>query len=125
MYVYLLCTAVTTVLTTYRCHLTVFITIPVARKSPIRGIHRSRRFLPVTIAMTVTHSQSISLNIPQTQDILSTSILRLSQRTTPRIRIQVGPGQPVRRFSEDGRAVNLTMEDLLATTATMRRVLLT
>jgi hypothetical protein len=96
-----------------------------ARKSPTRGILRSRRFLPVIIVTTVTHNQSISLNTLKTQDILSTSILRLSQHTTPRIRIQVGPGQPVRRFRADGRAVNLTMEDLLATTATMRRVLLT
>lgn len=125
MYVHLLCTAVTTVLTTYRCHLTVFITIPVARKSPIQGIHRSRRFLQVTIVTTMTPNQSISLNTLKTQDILSTSILRLSPHTTLRIRIQVGPGQPVRRFSADGRAVSLTMEDLLVTTATMRRVLLT
>lgn len=120
-----LCTAVKTVLTTYRCHLMVFITIPVARKSRILGIHRSRRFLPVTIATTMTHNQSISLNTPKTQVILSTSILRLSQHTTPRIRIQVGCGQLVLHFNAVGRAVSLTIEDLLVTMATTRRVLST
>jgi hypothetical protein len=96
-----------------------------ARKSPTQGIHPSHRFLPVIIATTMIRNQSISLNIPNTQDIRSTSIRHLNQPTTLHIRTQVGSGQPVRHFNADGRAVNLTMEDLLVTMAIMRKVLLT
>lgn len=109
-----------------RCLLTGFITILMARIYPIRGIHHSHRFLPVITAIAMTRNQSISRNSPNTQDIPSTSILRLSQRTTLLTKTQVGSGQPVRHFNADGRAVNLTMEEgLLVTMATIQKVLST
>lgn len=70
-------------------------------------------------------NQSIFRSTHKTQVILSTSILRLSQHITLRIRAQVRSGQPVRHFNAAGRAVDLIMEDLLVTMATMLRVLLT
>jgi hypothetical protein len=125
MYVHLLYTSVKVVLTTSRCRLMVFITILMARIFPTQGIHPSHRFLPEVITTTMIRNQSLSLNTPNTQDILSISILHLNQPTTLPTRIQVGSGQLVRHFNVDGHAVSLTMEDLLATVATMRKALLT
>lgn len=120
-----LSTMVKMVLIAFRCLLTVFITILTARKSPIQEMRPSHHFLPVIIATAMILNQSISRSTHNTQDILSISILRLNQHTTLRIRTQVGPGQPVRHFNAGGHAVNLTMEDLLVTMATIQRVLST